>query len=542
MVEPEPAETELPALRHGAPPVELSLRSPPVVPGRARSKVWREEALLRAAELQSLLSSLVQVSERSPQQVDVLVAAASEHIGVATDTAVGRSVGPWWRRLLTSLQQERAYGHLAQAEAVLLRLAPEPYVRAQVRLLVARVRRLPLGDARRTFVEYLVRRPGDQPLSEGDRENLIAAVLVADAAGRREIVRVRSMRNLLALIAAVLFTLATALALAGLARPQWLPVCYVPGDRVVCVTDTVPVAFGFDEVDDLIRATAGPVDLLIVELAGLLGAALSAARLVRRFPGRSIPYNPVVTLMLVKLPIGALTAVLGLLMIGAGFIPGFTALDSAGQILAWAVIFGFAQQLFTKPLDDQVLHMLSSVESPTGHDPSDLDTQTAEAFTSAVSATLSSSAPSALRDALAGPRLVNFSGWLALHVQDAEGREELIDSKAPLRLDGGATYALQVVVGAHKEEAGLSRRLQVTEGVDDDPVRFTVDCDSNDSNVRQPRQPLVVGARHGRAVAEFPLSFSDDLSVRWLWVRVRQGDQVVLQVELEVRTDDRSLL
>jgi hypothetical protein len=44
-----------------------------------------------------------------------------------------------------------------------------------------------------------------------------------------------------------------------------------------------------------------------------------------------------------KLPTGALTAVLGLLLLRGGFVPGLSALDSTGQILAWALIFGAAQ-------------------------------------------------------------------------------------------------------------------------------------------------------------------------------------------------------
>ncbi len=44
-----------------------------------------------------------------------------------------------------------------------------------------------------------------------------------------------------------------------------------------------------------------------------------------------------------ELPTGALTAVLGLLLLRGGFVPGLSALDSTGQILAWALIFGAAQ-------------------------------------------------------------------------------------------------------------------------------------------------------------------------------------------------------
>ena len=62
-----------------------------------------------------------------------------------------------------------------------------------------------------------------------------------------------------------------------------------------------------------------------------------------------------------KLPAGALTAVLGLMLMRGGFIPGLTALDNSPQILAWAVIFGAAQQLFTGLVDRQARDVLDNV-------------------------------------------------------------------------------------------------------------------------------------------------------------------------------------
>jgi hypothetical protein len=67
-----------------------------------------------------------------------------------------------------------------------------------------------------------------------------------------------------------------------------------------------------------------------------------------------------------KLPTGALTAVVGLLLMRGEFVPGLTALDTPGQIIAWAVVFGYAQQLFTKMVDARgqaVLDALGSVDS-----------------------------------------------------------------------------------------------------------------------------------------------------------------------------------
>jgi hypothetical protein len=45
------------------------------------------------------------------------------------------------------------------------------------------------------------------------------------------------------------------------------------------------------------------------------------------------------------------------------FVPGLSALDSTAQILAWALVFGGAQQLITRLIDQQGQTVLNSVRS-----------------------------------------------------------------------------------------------------------------------------------------------------------------------------------
>ena len=44
-----------------------------------------------------------------------------------------------------------------------------------------------------------------------------------------------------------------------------------------------------------------------------------------------------------------------------GFVPGLSALDTSAQILAWGAICGYAQQLFTRLVDQQANTVLDSV-------------------------------------------------------------------------------------------------------------------------------------------------------------------------------------
>ena len=69
-----------------------------------------------------------------------------------------------------------------------------------------------------------------------------------------------------------------------------------------------------------------------------------------------------------KLPAGALTAIVGLVLVHGEFVPGLSELDSQGQILAYAVVLGVAQHLFTRFVDrraETVLNSLPSKDGPT---------------------------------------------------------------------------------------------------------------------------------------------------------------------------------
>jgi hypothetical protein len=107
------------------------------------------------------------------------------------------------------------------------------------------------------------------------------------------------------------------------------------------------------------RRTGSRWDVALVELVGTVGAALAAAATLRGIGGTSTPYHLLVALALLKLPAGAMTAVLGLLLIQGGFIPGFTSLATSAQILAWAIVFGYGQQLITRYVDERAQALLA---------------------------------------------------------------------------------------------------------------------------------------------------------------------------------------
>jgi CBS domain containing-hemolysin-like protein len=125
--------------------------------------------------------------------------------------------------------------------------------------------------------------------------------------------------------------------------PELVPLCSDPGpDGRVCPTG----------------GSTSRGDALLVQFAGILGAAVATIFSIRKLRGSHDPYSLSVALALLKLPLGALTALLGLVLIHADLVPGLTVVGSATQILAWAIVFGYCQEIFTIFLDRHAIAVM----------------------------------------------------------------------------------------------------------------------------------------------------------------------------------------
>ncbi|MFI6585146.1 hypothetical protein [Embleya sp. NPDC050493] len=325
----------------------------------------REALRSRVIELEALLKSKTAPGPLAPCD-QVLADQAFESLDEAK-RALGHEHG-------------RPAAHIAVAQTkldvayiILLRLLTLQDVTAHLPGIVAFVKEhLPLGDERRAHVDEIALsvRAGDT-LTENQREVLVDASTVAHQVHLKEKLRVRSFAYIVFGVTAALAVIATLIALAGAASPGTVPLCFNPGVGIVCATATSTAGtagngdrFAGRSLDQMYADVASQWDYPVVELVGLVAAAVAAAASLRRIHGTSTPYNVPVALALLKLPTGALTALLGLLLMRGEFIPGLSALDSSAQIIAWAVIFGYAQQLFTRFVDNQAQLVLNSVGGP----------------------------------------------------------------------------------------------------------------------------------------------------------------------------------
>jgi hypothetical protein len=345
--------------------------------GGPASSAWREQAFSRAGDYRFLARLLLPRGTAYEREV----LAALERKIDAAETVPG-----WSRRLidfLTGAGVERTNSQLDSVETDLLRLMPDPYLRGQLPNLVAHVQdHLPEGDPRRTEVETVAEavrgRAPNTPLRDLERDQVLGAVRAASLEARRSIRRVRSFRNVLLVSALILSLCVAGITLLGVLAPEKIPLCFTPETvdsvNVVCPTETLSVeASGSStvmpsqqELDEKMRDTANAWDMPLIEIVGLLSAALAGALALRSIRGTSTPYSLPVAVAVLKLPSGALTAVIGLLLMRGGFVPGLSALDSSAQIIAWAIVFGYSQQILTRLVDRQANSVLENVSQPSG--------------------------------------------------------------------------------------------------------------------------------------------------------------------------------
>ncbi|MGY1776766.1 hypothetical protein ACI8AV_12975 [Geodermatophilus sp. SYSU D00804] len=344
------------------------------------TRAWREEALARATEIETLSDWIDHLDPAERGETDEkadqrLADAIKGHVA-----AVRQAVSGGRPRMHTSARLARATSNIHAAETDLLRRAPLRFFRGELPSMDAHVRRhLPIDDPRRVRMEDIARRDAERDFADDQdpraRESVIAVMRAASSAAARELQRVRSFSAIIAWASVLLFVIAGLVAFLGVLGPSRVPLCFEPQPTptqpplLVCPTgeSVLPDGGGSDaaDIDAVVQATVSKWDIPLIELIGMVAAGVTGAIALRRIQGTPTPFAVPVVLNILKLPTGALTAVLGLLLMRGGFIPGLTALDNTPQILAWAVIFGASQQLFTGMVDRQAASVLGATGDKT---------------------------------------------------------------------------------------------------------------------------------------------------------------------------------
>jgi hypothetical protein len=255
-----------------------------------------------------------------------------------------------FRSWLTGEDVERAWASLHAANQALLTIQDAATVRALVPDIHAAARaHLRSGDKRLlAFEEWAEReRHDDSDLSADDRQLLKLTRQAAESASDEANVNLRGFRNVLAVALLLLMLIIVALAFAALIRPELFSLCAPVGQPAAAPpssTQTGRCPSGENEPSGR--------DVKHVEVLGAFGGAMAAVFTVSRMKGIGGPYSLPALQALPKLPAGSATALLGVLLLQNGLVTGFLP-QRSGVISAYAVIFGYAQQVVTRLVDRQ---------------------------------------------------------------------------------------------------------------------------------------------------------------------------------------------
>ena len=314
-----------------------------------RKRVWVQNVAVRSEVLEAQLDA---IETRGLSPAEMRIAEGARRLLTAARAAAFRDDpiptrwGTWWRGTLV----EAAYQNLHAAEAQLILLFDVNQLRAEVPSAVSRAQvTLARDDPRRAVAFRLLTNPPTAETLELDREHLRRLTDTGYDHSDQLHARLRSFRNIVFQAGAVI-TLFMVVFIAVVAiNPSWVPLCFTTTrDTTVCPTGT---------------GSPSSPDIIIVALLGLLGGVLAGAVSINKLKGTATPYDVPTALALLKAPFGAMTAVGAVIFIRGGFVPGLSDLDSQVQILAYAFVFGYAQQLLTGLIDKQAQTVLESVPS-----------------------------------------------------------------------------------------------------------------------------------------------------------------------------------
>ncbi|GAB3664599.1 hypothetical protein GCM10027589_28760 [Actinocorallia lasiicapitis] len=246
-----------------------------------------------------------------------------------TDWITGRSRIAWVR--------------LHAAETQILCALPDDTLRGWLPYILAVCRRfLPAKDTQLLAVEAAYPELATaERLTAADRALLGSALTRAYDLRNSDHERSRRFRNALIGGVIVITGLMLTIILVAGEWPDSLSLCTVPGPedgRSICPSS------------DSSRPARG--DLPLIALLGVLGAALAVARPLSDHRQQQ-RYSLAIPLFLLKLPIGAATAVAGLWALNSNFVPGVASIDSRPAMFFWAVVLGYGQQLLTRILDNR---------------------------------------------------------------------------------------------------------------------------------------------------------------------------------------------
>ncbi|MEU3611197.1 hypothetical protein ABZ725_02615 [Streptomyces sp. NPDC006872] len=318
---------------------------------------WAQRTTAHVADLQGQLNRLKRHAAAGDGLDTWYVKKAEAHLRAAREALVRRR---FWHRF-SGRATDRALANIHEAEVVIVRLVPEAALSGRLLPVLVQARlHLDPKDVRLQRLEQLYSRPRDTQVAETERELLAQTLHGAYQAEERDRAKVRSFIAIMSAATVVMALIAVGFALWALTDSHDV------GQRF---------CFPMNADNPNAEPTVCPLGdgpswqgVWFIEFCGMLGAAVAGAISLREVRGTAGPYRVATGLLLLRLPVGALSAVIGIILLSGRFFPGLTALDTSTQIVAWSIAFGILQEPVTRAVDRQGQSLLEDVRAP-GREP-----------------------------------------------------------------------------------------------------------------------------------------------------------------------------
>lgn len=332
------------------------------VAAHKKSGPWRQRSCAHIAVLQGQLDR-IEATGKVPDADQRLAKKAHSLLDAARDAAES---WPRWRFWTLGAAKDRASASIHEVELILLQITPADELGWRGPGVLALGRQHLRGDDPRLLLLEERLRDNDNQLGADFRELAAGVLHAANHTEEKEIARVRNFQHALVLAFFMMSAIVLFFIYSGYQNSTALAdkLCFEPP------APTVADPGATEKVCPLNTREGGAVipvggDVLLVASLGAGAAALAGAAAMHKMRGSAVPYRVPMALLLLRVPVGALSALLGLVLIHGEFIPGLSALDSPAQISAWAVIFGIGQEALTRMLDKQGNILMDNVRGST---------------------------------------------------------------------------------------------------------------------------------------------------------------------------------
>jgi hypothetical protein len=302
-----------------------------------RRSIWRTEVGVRVRELTNRLDAAIASAGEPDEQQKAAKAAVESSLEKAQDTLDQEQTRwgglvSWW----TGDTIATAWEAVHEAEFKLVRLEEADAVKANLPWLLSWIQGAMEKGKRRSSYEKALedQERKDPPLDLTQIEQAYRDVIVANS---DRYANLRAFRNNLVLVTGVLLTLVCGLAIWHAWNAGVMTLCSNQREDGV--------------VHCLDGTTSHGWDVALVALVGAIGGMLAIAFGLTNAETLPYRYDPRTWQVLLKPVAGAATALAGVLFIQSNLLISPAGTRSESVLLAYALLFGFSQQLFTQFVD-----------------------------------------------------------------------------------------------------------------------------------------------------------------------------------------------